>query len=434
MVGLGRSLGAIGAVGRTVSGQVASSNLLVAGSTGVAGLIVARSLGPSDRGILAVVFAWFTLMAYLGDAGMSESLTYFVAKNPSNANNLIRLVSRWLLVSGSLGTLVLLLAALPLLAISGSVYALYLALYALLLPLIFQSNVALAALLGIAVREWSAVRLMQSISYLALVTLFAFQMNVSLMVVYAVYTISAVLQLCFGWAVLRRHVRSDQSEVLARSDRVAVDDKQRKAVVAFSLRNSAGNIPGVFYQILPMVLLPLWLPPVEIGKYAVAWTVANLVQPIASSFGRAGMPEIAARLGGSRAGETVPLIRQLEWRTAVSAIAVAVPLALLSPLLLPRLLGPEYVGTGLLVSILCFAAVANAVKATFRSVLIGMGQPGAAVPVDWITLGVQLGLIALLAKPMGLWGVCVGIVIGSVVGLVAYRWRVRRSLKTLFAH
>jgi hypothetical protein len=78
---------------------------LLAGGVGqpvlvVSGVLVARALGPEDRGYMALVLLVPSLLALVGSLGLPLASTYFVARNPESA----RSIARKLIVPAALQT------------------------------------------------------------------------------------------------------------------------------------------------------------------------------------------------------------------------------------------------------------------------------------------------------------------------------------------
>ena len=73
--------------GRSVVGSLAASGglqLLVI----VSGVLVARSLGPEDRGYLALLIVISAVCALAGTLGLPSAVTYYIAREPSQARRI----------------------------------------------------------------------------------------------------------------------------------------------------------------------------------------------------------------------------------------------------------------------------------------------------------------------------------------------------------
>ena len=58
----------------------------------ISGVLVARGLGPEDRGYLALIVVVSGICVILGSAGLPTALTYYVARDPAYAGRIVRLL------------------------------------------------------------------------------------------------------------------------------------------------------------------------------------------------------------------------------------------------------------------------------------------------------------------------------------------------------
>ena len=58
----------------------------------MSGVLVARGLGPEDRGYLALIVVVSGICVILGSAGLPTALTYYVARDPAYAGRIVRLL------------------------------------------------------------------------------------------------------------------------------------------------------------------------------------------------------------------------------------------------------------------------------------------------------------------------------------------------------
>ena len=73
--------------GRSIVGSLAASGglqLIVI----VSGVLVARSLGPEDRGYLALLIVISGVFALAGTLGLPSAVTYYIARDPADARRI----------------------------------------------------------------------------------------------------------------------------------------------------------------------------------------------------------------------------------------------------------------------------------------------------------------------------------------------------------
>ena len=97
--------------GRTESGLVSSlqtvlANIFVLVINVLTGIITARLLGPSDKGVQAAIILWPGLLVSLSAVGLPAALLYYIKKSPEHA-------SAFLTAALSLGVLAAVLSEPP---------------------------------------------------------------------------------------------------------------------------------------------------------------------------------------------------------------------------------------------------------------------------------------------------------------------------------
>src|SRR5437899_231218 len=66
-----------------------ATTLLIQMVTLVSGIILARSLGPSDRGVVAAAMLWPTLLASIGGLGIAEGITFFSGREANRQSTIL---------------------------------------------------------------------------------------------------------------------------------------------------------------------------------------------------------------------------------------------------------------------------------------------------------------------------------------------------------
>ncbi len=103
-------LGAVRSVIRTAGFNGASTM-----AAGLAGILIARTLGPTVQGEYAAITAWFGVIVILGDMGQQAALCYYVAYDPGHAREYVA-TSRAIILAGGIPIIIICLFIAPLLA------------------------------------------------------------------------------------------------------------------------------------------------------------------------------------------------------------------------------------------------------------------------------------------------------------------------------
>ncbi|MDX6340276.1 MAG: hypothetical protein QOH87_414, partial [Trebonia sp.] len=65
-----------------VIARTALFNVAAAAIAAIAGIILARTVGPTVRGEYAAVTSWSGVLMVIGDAGQTAAVCYYVARDP----------------------------------------------------------------------------------------------------------------------------------------------------------------------------------------------------------------------------------------------------------------------------------------------------------------------------------------------------------------
>lgn len=442
---------------RWVSGNsgTAAANILLTGLSALVGLGLARSLGPSDRGIYAAAIAWVGIATFLGELGTSSGIVYFSAGDPVSRSRVMQSARRIYFLLG-IGTAIICIALIPLLAANDAVYRLTLLSFFLFLPVTFQAGIPVFALQATDIPRWNAARLSQPVLFAALLLACAAVVPLTLENSIACLFASTAIQLTYAYWLLRRPTQVSDPTVLPGLDEYSdgsflpIDpakdthewvpepkDPPRdfvRPLLAYGTRTLAATAPSALSR-LDILVLSLAVSPTILGEYAVALTFASLAGPVATSFGYVAFPALARLRNGEQAAETAKTtattVKRALLGAAATAIAAGFIIAIVAPTAAPLLLGDTYPITGLLTSALCFAATARAISAVCGDMLRGLGRPGAPGGPEW--LGALVLVICMLAfvQPFGVWGAVLGNSVAAAVTLVAYLVVIRRSLRAL---
>lgn len=371
------------AVGRSVmrspvmTGSMATavmSQLLLVAS----GVVVARALGPENRGVLALVFVLSALTAQVGSLGVPVSVTYWIAARDVSPRALLRGLRgfRSLQYAAMLGVhAVLILIVLEPRSPSGFLWVGFLSLGA--------TAAGLSLMYGLAVLQglrrfgaFNSLRILNPTLYMVGVVGLWVVDRASLTSIALVIITASVVAAGATWLVVLR-----QAPLAAGSNEVT-----SRQIMSFGLRSLAGAAPPVETFRLDQLLVGLVLTPVALGYYIVAQAFTNLTRFIGQSIGMVTYPRVAAADDRSQ----LRLIRHdFALGVAVSG-SLTVGLILAVPWLMPFFFGSEFAPARATAQILLIAAF----FASIRRILID-GTRGAGRAM-W---GASAELLTLLALP-----------------------------------
>jgi O-antigen/teichoic acid export membrane protein/O-antigen ligase len=408
-------------VGRSLVGTLGTSGglqLLVI----VSGVLVARSLGPEDRGYLALLIVISTVCAIAGTLGLPAAVTYYIAREP----NLARSITRSLAWVGALQlAAVFVVQAAVLAAIVHSDpqrVQLAAAISLLLPPGILALSFGLAILQG--QRRFTAyniLRIAPSTAYvLGVVALYVLNAAelVPFMTLWAVVNlIGGSIALVFALRGLPEHAENA--------------GPPRWQMFRFGLKALLGSLSPVDVVRLDQAVVGLFLTPVALGLYVVAQALANLPRVVATSIGFVAYPQVAAERDRASA-------RRAMWRffflgLALSALVVGI-LELMAGEIIALFFGEEFTEATAIAQILLLASLFMAGRRVLTDGVNGLGYPGygtIAEVTSWILLlpGLAILLPWFGAEGVALalavsWGASLLLLLGLVLfaGPTGARW------------
>jgi len=372
----------------------AVSNVIVAAMGAVAGIVIARALGPTVRGEYAAIVAWFGAVLTLGEFGQSAATTFFVAQNSVRVRDYLA-TSRTMMVASGLVALTIGILAAPLLAQGDGAMALgYRLMFATCLAGFVGASYTFA-LLAANLSRYNAVRIAQPAVFVAGIMALQLGGRLSLMTALASLSISIVVQ-----AALAYHLCHGQQLTGGRTDRALA-----RPMTRYGLSQLAANATTQFSTYLDPLVLSIAVAPADLGRYAVAASLTMLAAPAVSAVGNVAFPRLAARVLSDTG--MARLQRHALAASAGTAIAVTVPVACLASWLVPVAFGPAFAGAVPLVLLLAPGGIFRAWGQVCGDLLRGRGRPLAVAWAQGAAAVVMAVLLAILLPAFGVIGAAI---------------------------
>lgn len=376
------------------------------------GVVLARALGPVDRGELAIAMLWPTLIAGLGLLGVSDAVVYLVGRDGDRSAEVL---SGSLLVGVIQGALLLglgwlivpyVLAGKPADVVNASLFYLW------FIPLVPLTGYPLALFQGrLLLAPFNLARASVHIFYTAalLAMWLAHGVTIRSALVASLVASCLTLLLTFWLVVTRVPLRPRLSLGVIR------------LLLTYGAKLHIGNVATLIVQRADLLALTLLAPAAVLGNYVVASaigvgaglipTAASIVLfPAFSNREESDYPRSVARFLMVAGGFTV----------------VAGPvLTLLLPWTLPILFGPAYAPAVSTAMILVLAYLVRGWNQMLFSILRGTGHPLSASTAEAGGLVVMIILLAFLVPRYAGSGAAVSVLVGACATLT---WVVLRTL------
>lgn len=385
---------------RTAGVNVASSAIAV-----IAGIIIARSLGPATRGEYAAIFVWFGVLLTVGELGQTAATTFFVAQNVQRAADYLATSRNMMIASGSV-TLAVGMFIAPLLAHgrNDEVWG-----YRLMFATSLASFVGASftfSLQAVSIPWWNMVRIFQPVLFGGVIVILSLTSRLTLLTALGAMSIAIVLQTVLAHQACRQQkiTNGQASRCLARP------------MMRYGLSQLATAVPTMTSARLDQLVLSVAAAPAALGRYAVAASLTTLALPLASALGSVAFPLLAAR--GLSHGTRVGIQRQAMSVTAAIGIVVMAPLVVLAPWLIPAVFGPRYAESVQLVWLLAPGGVFLACGQVCGDLLRGNGRPVSVAWAQGAGAVVTVVLLSTLLPAMGVAGAAIASSSGTGIALV----------------
>jgi O-antigen/teichoic acid export membrane protein len=367
-----------------------------------AAVLVARWLGPSDRGLFALMWLVGALVVAIFGLGVPISITYHLSSGASSTAEVLGAALAWAAVLGMVfvplsWVLRDELADLVARGQGGDAWVLV----GLLVPAIFLGYATLQFLVGLLRFGWSnALRATSRAVFVGLLALLLGALG---------YGVSGALTaLIVSWLT----VVVLATPLIVRYARPRFSRSSLGSILRYGLLVQLGTVSAFASLRLDILVLQHFRELDQVGVYAVAQSVAETVTILAVGFAGSMLPLVARLEGSERQDLTGEAIRNC---SLLGAVAVA-GLALFGPLLVPVVFGQDFADavTPLLILLpsMWFLGIALAVGSTLR----GYARPGLASLLAGFSMVVTIGLDLLLIPSYGVNGAAVA----SAVAYVLY--------------
>jgi len=369
------------------------ANLAVALGTAVGGVLLARWLGPSERGLYAGVFAWFIMAQIVAELGVFGATVHAIGGRPASMPEIRRRTSRLVLRQ----SLVTAIAGIGIcwLVLENSQTRLTYSVALAALPLVMLASAQQFVLYGLNVRHWNRARLSQVPAYVLGI--------IVLHLAGALSALTAVLVMIFSTVL----IGVVSSRLLRSSSQVSTDPAMAyREFRRYALVNFAWAAPVLVNGRIDQLALTAWAPQHSLGQYVVAVSYISLGVPIVAGFGNALFP-LLSRL--SARGDDVGALRRRSVAIAAGLSAVLVSLmALAAHWMVPALFGHEYDQAATLALVLAPYGWGIGTRQVAADALRGSGSPELAARGELALLVILVAVIPPVAAfgTLQMVGVC----------------------------
>lgn len=390
----------------------AATNYVVLGLGGVAGLLAARALGPEGRGELAAMQTWPLLLGAIGVLGLPDALVY-VASGQRQHGRSLALTATALALGSTLVFAAVGYAAMPRLLGSQSNATVDAARMALTLTPLFALSVSFHALRGLELYSvWNALRLLSPLAWLLIVAIGGVYLKLPPRDLTFLYIAAAAMLIIPYNAIVWRHLMGPP-----RPQRRLV-----RPLVRFGLPSALTFIPQTLTTRLDQMLMIGMFEAEQLGTYVVAVTWASLTSPLVNSIGTVLFSTVAR--SRERHFRSHAVAAAFHTSIVVGAGA-SLFMVVITPLVLPMVLGSSYEAAIGLAQILVAASFVMSLNLVLSEALRGYGRPASVLRSEVVGLVSTGGLLLLLLPSLELIGAAIASLLSYFIVFVFLLLQIR---------
>jgi O-antigen/teichoic acid export membrane protein len=379
--GIARRLAAHGLLRAGLITYVFSSLTLV--SNLVTGVVMARALGPSGRGVTFALVTVSQLAGFLFAAGVAQSLAYHLARRPQDGPSLL---TTWIAM------------LVPLAAAAIGVTE-------LLLPVIFANDdeaveigrwfmFAIVLVVGLELNYGALLGAHDFVAYNALRLMQPTLTAVGFVVLWALDALSVQSALITASTASALAILIGLSRAVRRVGLGRLDLRLGRAGLWYGVRGQGSTVANQVTARLDVAMLPAFVSSASVGLYSVATSVSLIVYQLANTFAGLVMPA-AAR--DERRGTSKVVLSF--WAAMAVAVVMALAIALLARPLLGLVYGDEFREAATSLLLLLPGGVLFAGASILNAGIYAAGRPFTATCTQILGMLVTVvGLVAFLSS------------------------------------
>lgn len=369
----------------------------------VSGVLAARILGVQDRGYLALLILFPTVLAQIGSLGLPLAVTFELSRDRTRWAVVVRTLLRPLLVQ--LVSLLLLQAGILAAVFFNDPRSVQI-----------SALVSLGAVPAMLTHMYSTAILQGRQRFLAFNVMRVVPATTYSIAVLAIFVVGGgdLIWVVSGWIASLLLSAAIAAVIAVRGVPLTSSrssPRTLRSMLRFGLRGLLGWTSPIETFRLDQAVVGLFLTPAALGLYVVGLAFANLPRFIAQSIGYIAYPRIAAERGREAWRE----VWQFFWLGTGSAALVVVALELSVDKLVPLFFGHAFSGAIDLTRILLVGALFLSARRILSDGVSGLGRPGLGTIAEVSSWAFLLPGLAIFAPLWAARGVALALTVSAAL-------------------
>ena len=392
-----------------------SSQILIFAVGFITSIILARTLGPTGKGVYALIILIPAVMLKLGSLGIEAANVYFVGSKQYEPK---AAVSNSLISSVLLGLFLVLLflgisylGAFKIYLNSNQINIFYLWLAVLTIPFSLFSGFLRSIFLGKEeIITFNKINIFQTIIQLVLIVIFLMILKQGVSGAVNAYILTVLFVFVFIIFLIK-----NVTEI-----KLFFNRKMFRDSIGYGIKAYFGNLAQFLNYRLDMFLVALFLTPTAVGYYSIAVGIAEKLWMLPGAIATVLFPRISS-LQDKDANNLTPRVAR---HTFFIVLIISLILAVLAKPLVEILFGDAFLPSVIPLLILLPGIIALGGAKTLTADLAGRGKPQFGAYAAFVSLAVNIPLNLWLIPKWGISGAAfastIAYIIATLVVIIAF--------------
>lgn len=384
------------------------------------GVIIARTLGPSGKGVVSLLVYFSLILSLLLSFGLNTANAYFIGRNNSRTKAII---SNTLFFSCIVGTVcvifLLVMRGFILRQFLKNVPPNYLVIALISTPFLLLTRNLITIPQGLSkFKEFNLLSLTTSVSKLLFIVFFLLILKSGTAGGIWAYTFSSISAAIVCILIIGRTEKPGLS----------IDFPLLKTTLRYGGKTYIGVISELLNYRLDLLIVNYFLNPQSVGFYAVALGMAELVRYLPRAVARTLFPRVASSKNLKKEQFTIMVFRNALFLSIIGGACLCV----FANYFILWIYGPSFIPAVPLLQIIIFGIVASGTSNLLVVYFCGKGKPEYFTYVSLISLGSVVSLDLILIPTVGVIGAAIALTLSYLIaGVICVYWFHKESNRTL---
>lgn len=379
-------------------------------------IIIARILGPSGKGIYALVILLPTLIVSFGNMGIGLASVFYIGKKKYSVEEIFKNNTFLSLILGAIGiSLGLIIIFLFGSQIFKGLTSNYLLFALILIPLQFFVSFVNHILLGLQeIRKYNFINIIQSLIFTVLIIIFLLVYKLGILSIIIAQIISILSGCIILFLLIKNFTKNFHWDW-------RLNKNYLKNCLTFGFKFYLSNMISFWHQRVDMLLINVFLNPMAVGFYSISVKLAEQLEIIHRSVGTVLFPRVASEKNDENLKEFTPFVCR---NTLFITTIISILLFFFGRWIIILLYSQKFLNAVQPFQILLIGMVIMSGWGIMANDLHGRGKPELNIFINFISLATNITLNIIWIPKYGLagvaWATAISYTLAFIVTMIIY--------------